>query len=637
MIQYLRKISFTRNIHTSFFIIVTAIMGLIFVGCSHEDDFENKSSGEYLQLASHIGLRQMRVTDNNFEKDDRIGVYVVEYNEDNITPGQIGASNFASNKRHTFNGTEWLMDTGSKMPWPNRPKVDIYAYAPYSEALPNPKNYTFMVQGNQKIEERYRASDFLWAKSSDLSPTKDDVHLTFTHRMSKIKLNIKSENGFLADRLPNSFIRITNTKVEGSIDLSNGNVIPTETSLIANISPGQSTVTESGYEISLTGIIIPQTVSAKTDIFAIVFLEDGARYNYKLEESITFESGKEYTFDITLSPMKISVSTGVITDWISDDPIKDNMEELSTKVLNLNDIDWSKSLVQKVFDNNVQVAQVCKEYLFKSGSIDAQAIVVYPMAKGKPDLTNGFVAQVMIRKMNTVNNSFDPLQTSVHGGKVSWSDKAIATYTEGKQALFSKVEISNKGIIGVTDNIVYGLKAEPELQNDIDGNNYKLVKIGTQYWMTENLRVEHYRNGNPINYAYYNDDRAYKIQFGAMYDWNAIMDSQGIAPEGWHVPSTEEINTLVTYLGTTSAANKLSMQGDSSTDNITGFSGQLGGVRTQDFKFSQKDIYGYYWTTTLYSDILYANRYFIYKNNVNLNFQLNSLRTISNSVRLIRN
>lgn len=636
MIQYLRKNSFTKNRYTSLFTIAITMMGLLFTSCSHEDNFEYESSGDYLQLASHIGLRQTRVTDNNFEKDDLIGIYLVEYNDDNITPGQIGASNFASNKRHTFNGTEWLMDTGNKMPWPNKSKVDIYGYSPYNEALANPKSYTFSVQSNQKTEARYRASDFLWAKNQALSPTKDDVHMTFSHRMSKIKLNIKSENGFLANQLPDALIRITNTKPESSIDLSNGNIIPTETSSVSNIAPGQSTVTEPGYEISLAGIIVPQTINAKTDIFAILFM-DATRYNYKLEKSITFESGKEYTFDITLSPMKISVTAGAIVDWISDDPIKDNMDELSTKVLNLNEIDWTTSLVQKVFDNNIQVAQVCKEYLFKSGSIDAQAIVVYPMAKGKPDLTKGFVAQVMTRKMNAATNSFDPLTTSVHGGNISWTDKVIGTYTEGKQALFSKVEISNKGVIGVTDNTVYGLRAEPELQKDIDGNNYKLVKIGTQYWMTENLRVEHYRNGNPINYSYYNDDKAYKIKYGAMYDWNTIMDSQGIAPEGWHVPSTEEMNTLATYLGTTSVANKLSIYGDSSTDNITGFSGQLGGVRTQDFKFSQKDIYGYYWTTTLYSDILYANRYFIYNNNVNLNFQLNSLRTISNSVRLIRN
>ena len=99
---------------------------------------------------------------------------------------------------------------------------------------------------------------------------------------------------------------------------------------------------------------------------------------------------------------------------------------------------------------------------------------------------------------------------------------------------------------------------------DIDGNVYNTVTIGTQVWLKENLKVTHYRNGEPIpevkdsmawviqtKGAWCNNENkpANSIIYGKLYNWHAANDSRGIAPIGWHVPSDAEWKTLEIYVG----------------------------------------------------------------------------------------
>ena len=102
---------------------------------------------------------------------------------------------------------------------------------------------------------------------------------------------------------------------------------------------------------------------------------------------------------------------------------------------------------------------------------------------------------------------------------------------------------------------------------DVDGNVYKTIIIGNQTWMAENLRVRHYNNGdiiahnliktdfNPANqegaFGSYNEtkDKDSIATFGLLYNWYAISDSRGLAPNGWHIPSKNEWENLLSGLG----------------------------------------------------------------------------------------
>ena len=89
-------------------------------------------------------------------------------------------------------------------------------------------------------------------------------------------------------------------------------------------------------------------------------------------------------------------------------------------------------------------------------------------------------------------------------------------------------------------------------------------KIGDQWWMMENLRVTHYRNGDAIPnvadsydwttlttgaYCEYDNDPSNVAVYGRLYNWYAVGDGRNIAPEGWHVPSDDEWKQLEMYLG----------------------------------------------------------------------------------------
>jgi uncharacterized protein (TIGR02145 family) len=102
-----------------------------------------------------------------------------------------------------------------------------------------------------------------------------------------------------------------------------------------------------------------------------------------------------------------------------------------------------------------------------------------------------------------------------------------------------------------------------EVVKDYDGNVYKTVKIGTRVWMAENLKVIHYRNGDPIPnvkestqwkelttgaYCDVKNKPDNTKAFGLLYNWYSAGDERNICPIGWHVPSDLEWNALTTFL-----------------------------------------------------------------------------------------
>jgi len=156
---------------------------------------------------------------------------------------------------------------------------------------------------------------------------------------------------------------------------------------------------------------------------------------------------------------------------------------------------------------------------------------------------------------------------------------------------------------------------------DKNGNTYKTVKIRTQEWMAENLYVSHFRNGDLIPEAktteewqkaanegkpvwcYYNSDPANANKYGKLYNWFVFNDPRGLAPYGWHVPSTLEWAALTDYLGGEDAAGG-KMKATNGWDdngngtNESGFAGLPGGYRTNDGSFKYIGMFGYWWSSS---------------------------------------
>ncbi|MBN1893213.1 hypothetical protein JW906_01910, partial [bacterium] len=193
-----------------------------------------------------------------------------------------------------------------------------------------------------------------------------------------------------------------------------------------------------------------------------------------------------------------------------------------------------------------------------------------------------------------------------------------------------------------------------------DGKIYQTVKIGTQWWMAENLRETKYRNGSAIpnvtTYSTwaslysgarcaYENKQSNADEYGYLYNWYAVNDSRDIAPQGWHVPTDSEWQTLVDYLGGESGAGgKMKETGtshwispNSGATNESGFTALPGGCYSYNNKgtFNYLGYHAYFWSSTQYDIWLawYRNLNY-YHSNVDRNYS--SGKSSGISVRLVK-
>ena len=198
------------------------------------------------------------------------------------------------------------------------------------------------------------------------------------------------------------------------------------------------------------------------------------------------------------------------------------------------------------------------------------------------------------------------------------------------------------------------------------GYEYQLVEIGDQCWFAENLRNEHYANGDAIpgdlsdgewnsttngamtvygegTSTVYNgsDDEVSNLtDYGRLYNWYAVDDARGLCPSGWHVPTDGEFMTLEMELGMSeSEANGTDWRGtDQGTQmksspedspswngtNSSGFSGLAGGNRYYDGDFYSGGNLGCFWSASAggtyawgrvlgggYTEVVFRNNYYL--------------------------
>ena len=145
--------------------------------------------------------------------------------------------------------------------------------------------------------------------------------------------------------------------------------------------------------------------------------------------------------------------------------------------------------------------------------------------------------------------------------------------------------------------------------------------IGEQQWASRNLDVITFRNGDSIPevrsekewkraakagrpaWCYYENNQENGTHYGKLYNWFAVNDPRGLAPEGWHIPSQPEIHEVVKYLdnhyGKVEEVDSLFEAGRIHT-NEDSFHAFQGGFRLTNGSFHDSGKYGFWWGTTCY-------------------------------------
>jgi uncharacterized protein (TIGR02145 family) len=138
--------------------------------------------------------------------------------------------------------------------------------------------------------------------------------------------------------------------------------------------------------------------------------------------------------------------------------------------------------------------------------------------------------------------------------------------------------------------------------------NMKTIKIGNQVWTKKNLKVFKFRNGDVIPIV--QDDREWsKMKSAAMcinpdngkcyYNWYAVNDPRGLAPEGFHVPNNKEWQQLIDECGGNKiAGSHLKSKKKWNGSNTSGFSGLPAGYRSYNGSFYNVGSDGFWWSSS---------------------------------------
>ena len=262
-----------------------------------------------------------RVDDNGFCDGDQIGLYGVNYTDKNATQGVLlDEGNQVDNARYTFNGEtrEW-QSTGSIYYKDAETNIDLYAYYPYG-APSSVNDYRFSVaqdQSGNDAADGFAASDFLWGKTENITPSENRVKIRFSHRLSCANVVLTEGAGFAEGEWASleKSVLVNNTIRTASIDLATGEAV-------AEGEVGAEGIVMRASEAGFRAIVVPQSVAANEALYTITV--NGITYKFRKNEDFTFEAGKQHKFTIEVKKKamtgtyEFTLTDCEIVDWTTD-------------------------------------------------------------------------------------------------------------------------------------------------------------------------------------------------------------------------------------------------------------------------------------------------------------------------------
>lgn len=264
---------------------------------------------------------QTKVSNDAFENDDVIGVYVTDYVDD-VTPMPLqNSGNRANNVAVNYDGTLW---TPQRTIWWGEGKSDVYAYYPYIGEMEDVEYHYFSIATDQttKGDENgfggYEASDFLWGKAEGLTREDGTVNIAMKHLMSKLTVKIVAGEDYVGSLPEDAQVELHSTVTGVRIDLTQGSLSKDPYSSAHSIKMKKLGVRSyEGVEaVVYEAIVVPQMIEGSVPLLEI----NSKSVSYLLEDSFNFRPGIAYTYTATLntSTTAIKVEIGCeLEDWNS--------------------------------------------------------------------------------------------------------------------------------------------------------------------------------------------------------------------------------------------------------------------------------------------------------------------------------
>lgn len=285
--------------------IISAAAALIAIasGC-------NKTEGgkEEPKIPIRISTSVTKVTDNDFEAGDAIGLYVVNAvasGENSWSSGSLQASgNHLDNARYSYDGSNWKADTEHYWKDSVTP-ADFYCYYPYSATVSSLDALEFQIPADQSALTDFKKGEILWGCTTNQKPSENKVSITTTHRMSQIAIEIKPGKGFTEESLKESIskVSVNNVACTASLNIKDG--VLSAKGAAADVTP----YNDNGI---YRAFIVPQKVDNKSLVTLTV---DGKERT--LVQTIEFSSGSRKKCTLTVDKLNEGVNVS-IGGWDDD-------------------------------------------------------------------------------------------------------------------------------------------------------------------------------------------------------------------------------------------------------------------------------------------------------------------------------
>ncbi len=288
--------------------ILPAVAALIAIasGC-------NKTEGkkEEPKIPIRISTSVTKVSDNDFESGDAIGLYVVNAvasGENSWSSGNLQAGgNHLDNARFSYDGSNWKSD--QEHYWKDSvTPADFYCYYPYSATVSSLDALEFTIPTDQTALADFKKGEILWGCASNQKPSNNKVSISTTHRMSQIAIEILPGKGFTEESLKESVskVRVNNIACTASLNIKDGTL--SAKGAATDITP----YNDNGI---YRAFIVPQKVDNKVLVTLTV---DGQERT--LLQTIEFTSGSRKKCTLTVNKLNEGVNVS-IGGW--DDDNKD--------------------------------------------------------------------------------------------------------------------------------------------------------------------------------------------------------------------------------------------------------------------------------------------------------------------------
>lgn len=301
----------------------------LFCSCVSDPIIDSMNEGNQLiplNIAGSIKQVSTKATATGFVDKDAVGLFAVNYLENNTVAGTLALEgNQADNVKYIFDESNQKWNPVRPVYYKNiNTNVDLYLYYPFRGEISDINASYFEVQKDQSSLATsttlcgYEASDWMWGKAEQVTPTESKVQITLSHRLSAVQLTLGEGTGFESGEFSSieKSVILSGTTRKATLDFSTGGATPIGTPQLDGI------VMCPQSDGSYRAVVIPQEFAAGGILFAITV--NGVTYQFSQNEQIVFQQGKQINYTINVNKKtptgeyELELANSQIVDWSED-------------------------------------------------------------------------------------------------------------------------------------------------------------------------------------------------------------------------------------------------------------------------------------------------------------------------------